>query len=254
MKGVMTMNDEILSLIKFYKEDKITRHVLEKELTLKLAGNRKLFFEIVDNKSHNTATSFILAVLPYADCGVIKSRMIIDANVFRIYEAKEILKMINLELSNVTARMRKFYKFIKKAEVPPVSESLAFFLGLYKDTLISLKTLDFNQISKASILPRTEDIDKLITAANNNTSSIESLIERVYVADILPEAIITFAKDLSKSLNDCDIIRVVDSQDVNDLPSINAYFNRIEAVCTSTYGARPMSTKIRHDYIPETNQ
>ena len=55
-------------------------------------------------------------------------------------------------------------------------------------------------------------------------------------------------------MNSDTFIRVVDSDDINDLPSINAYFNRIENVCTSTYGAKPVSTKIRHDYIPETNQ
>ena len=254
MKGVMTMNDEILSLIKFYKEDKITRHVLEKELALKLAGNKKLFFEIVDSKSHNTATSFVMAVLPYEDCGVIKSKIIIDANVFGVYEAKEILKMINLELANLTTRLKKFYRFIKKANNPPISESLAFFLSLYKDTLVSLKTLDFNCISKASILPRVEELDKLIEAANDNVGSVESLIERISIADVLPEEIVTFAKELSAHMNSDVMIRVVDSDDVNDLPSVNAYFNRIEAVCTSTYGAKPHSTKIRHDYLPETNQ
>jgi hypothetical protein len=55
-----------------------------------------------------------MAVLPYEDCGVIKSKIIIDANVFRVYEAKEILKMINLELANLTTRLKKFYRFIKK--------------------------------------------------------------------------------------------------------------------------------------------
>ena len=248
------MNDEILSLIKFYKEDKITRHVLEKELTLKLAGNKKIFFEIVDTRSHNTATSFVLSTLPYVDCGVIKSKFIIDANAFRIYEAKEILKMINLELSNHTARIRKFYKFIKTANIPPISESLVFFLGLYRDTLSTLKTLDFNIISKVSILPRIEDIDSIIKSSNDNEISVDTLIERISIADLLPEEVISFAKKLSEDMNSDTFIRVVDSDDINDLPSINAYFNRIENVCTSTYGAKPVSTKIRHDYIPETNQ
>ena len=137
---------------------------------------------------------------------------------------------------------------------PPTSEVLAFFLNLYKDTLITLRSLDFNKISKEGVLPRVEEVDKLIDAANNNTGSIESLIERIAVADILPEGVITFAKELSQHLNNDVMIRVVDTQDVNDLPSINAYFNRIESVCTSTYGAKPISVKIKHDYTPETNQ
>ena len=248
------MQNEILPLIRFYKEGKITEHVLEQELTMKLSGAKKLMFDIVSDKKSAASSTFGLAVLPYEDCGMIKGKMLIDNAVFNIYEPVEILKMIDLELSNYQQRIAKFYKFIKKHENPPVSESLAFFLKLYKETLVTIKSLDFNKISKAGILPKEEVVDDLIKSADSGECPYE-LIERISVGDVLPSQIVDAAKKLSDDLNNVVMMRVVENgEDVNDLPSMNMYHNKIMSVCTSTYGGYPFSNPIKHDYLPDTNQ
>ena len=246
--------NELVSLIDFYKENKITRHVLEKELTMKLAGAKKLFFEIVATNGINSATSFVIATLPYEDCGVIKGKILIDSAAFEIYESKELLKMINLELSYYTQRIARFHKLIKKNDVPPVSESLVFFLSLYKDTLTTLKSLDFNKLSKANVLPSENTINDIIKSIENNEYSLHEIIEKISVEKIVPKEMVKAAEELSEHLNSSVVIRVVDTDDFNDLPSINTYHNRIAAVCTSTYGAEPLSVQIKHDYVPSTNQ
>ena len=249
------MHNEIISLIRFYKEDKITEHVLEQELTMKLSGAKKLIFDIVSDKKSSTASTFGIAVLPYEDCGMIKGKFLIDKAVFNIYEPTEILKMINIELSNYQQRISKFYRFIKKHENPPVSESLVFFLELYRDTLATITTLDFNKLSKAGILPKEDVINSLIKTADSNELSLHELIEKISVSDVIPAQIIEAAKNLSDHLNDAVVMRVVENgDDVNDLPSVNMYHSKIQSVCTSTYGGYPYSTQIKHNYLPDTNQ
>ena len=252
---VIMVQNEIIPLIRFYKEDKITEHVLEQELTMKLSGAKKIIFDIISDKKSSPSSTFGLALLPYEDCGIIKGKMLIDKAVFNIYEPAEILKMLDLELSNYQQRISKFYRFIKKHENPPVSESLVFFLKLYKETLITIKSLDFNKISKAGILPKEDTIDELIKSAESGECPLHELIERISVSDVLPNQIIDAAKNLSDHLNGAVVIRVVENgEDVNDLPSINMYHSKIQSVCTSTYGGYPFSTPIKHNYTPETNQ
>lgn len=248
------MHNEIISLIRFYKEDKITEHVLEQELTMKLSGAKKLTFDIISEKKCSPSATFGIAVLPYEDCGMIKGTMLIDRAVFNIYEPVEILKMIELELGNYQQRISKFYRFIKKHENPPVSESLVFFLNLYKETLSTIKSLDFNKISKAGILPKEEAVDELIKAADSGDCPIHELIERINVSDTIPSKIVDAAKNLSDHLNDAVTIRVVENGDVNDLPSVNMYHSKIMSHCTSTYGGYHHSTPIKHNYVPDTNQ
>jgi hypothetical protein len=250
--------DDLAKMIELYKNDKITKFALEKELIgsyLKVTYPLKITFCISEDHTGPSGSTFGLIAIPkISPSGTIVEICIDKDAIKNAFTPEEMVKIIFIETLNIQKTIKTHSRFMLDNAGGPISlgQAVAMFLDTHKDTLEEIMEYA-PEVLKNKPIPSIEKIEELIKLLEDPAQKSEEIVEKVVVEGILPKKSIEAAKELVKSFKENlrgeeNTGKVSDPDNV----SINTFKTHTRTFVDGTY--QIPGKKIAHDYEPDTNQ
>jgi hypothetical protein len=249
--------DELAQMIELYRNDKITKFALEKELIssyLDVAYPLKITFCISEDHIGPSGNTFGLVSIPKVSTTSSILEICVDKEAVKnAFTPQEIVKLILVETLNAQKTMKTYSKFVLEHTGGPVSlaQAAELFLDIYKDSME--KFFEYiPEVLKDKNLPKLERIEEVMDMLEDPSQKSEEIVEKITVEGLLPRKAIDAAKELVNSFK--ETLRKEDIVDTSnpDVLSINPFTKHVRTFVDGTY--QIPGKKIAHDYKPDTNQ
>jgi hypothetical protein len=251
---------EVIQLFELYRENKITKYTLERELTHvygQVAYPATLFVEVLEETSGPSGRTFGFVSIPKISRTITTVGIYIDEDSIRnVFTPEELVKMILVEANSIQKTLKQYSKFVLDYtdSIVGLSETASLFLNMYRSMRERISEA-IPGICKDKPVPRMEDIDTLIVSLNDGEQPVSEIVEKIVVDGVLPKKSIEAAKELIESLK--ETIRKEDTdkkfKDLDpNIPSSNIFKTYVRTFVDGTY--QIPGKVISHDYEPDTNQ
>lgn len=235
----------IAEMISLYKENKITKYVLERELSHLLGDDWEV--RITSNAKATTTTTYGIFPMPEKRLNGLHVVCFIDECALEsFYSAEELVERLQLIAPMKQTFIKSFFKLLvnHKNSALMFSDVIACFLRIYQSCIqyLSVPGKDF--------IPSNSTILELISSFEND-EEVRKNIERLTINNIIPKDVIAAAETLvhdSAGISDEPTIAISDIP----LPSVNLGRQEIRTFCDGTYELGHKD--IPWDYTPSTNQ
>lgn len=229
------MNETITSLLKLYKDGKITEYVLEKEFA-KYIGDKVGVKILVD--STNTNTSYVAFVIPEKHVEGLYLNIIFDRKaLFNLYDENEIIAILDKLKEKKFAFIKKYYDFIteKAGQEITFSEAMGFLLNLYAFYRgdLAFKNTEF--------LPSEDEILKVADKFNVGQGTQEDT-ENLLVKHYISYPIIAFVE---KYVTESSKIYLS-----SNTPTVDALNDEIGAFCKDQWAVPFGHVEIPYNHKP----
>jgi hypothetical protein len=254
---------ELAQIIELYKNDKLTKYVVEKELV-----NAARFFiktgvgisvKIESDEGSNTSSTYLSATMP----GVMNIEdltVLLDEDAVKnILSPEEVVKVFTTECMNNQAILKEYSRFLlsHSNEDITVIDALETFLNLYKISMNAHEEKVPEIVSKLrekKMYPESDCIIKELENLNSNEEKIDIVLERLIVSDTLPTVFVKRSKEVAQKIrNHYKKIETIDVRYSDENPHVNNFQKQRIAATDGKY-VNMKGKEIAHDYKPTTNQ
>lgn len=241
----MFEEQHIAELISLYNENKLTKYVLEKELSNFLGDDWMV--QIVSQAKATTTTSYGIFVMPEKLPITLHVICYIDECALKnFYTPEELCKALHSLAGMKQFFIKSLFKLLKEhsENVLTFSDVIACFLKLYKASFSCL------EVEGKDFLPTPMQLDSLILAFENEANVRENT-EALTAGNIVPCEVVEAAHKISHDFIEKvsgPIVKFVDEMH----PVQDLYGQHARSFCDGTY--KLSSNQIPWDYTPSTNQ
>ena len=232
------MYETLESLLKLYKNDKVTDYVVEKEFA-KYIGDHVGVKIIKDAATSNT--SYVAFVIPEKHVEGFYLNIILDKFALNKYNESEIITILNKLKEKKFIFTKKYHEFLtdKSGNEVTFSDAMGFLLNLY-----SLYRNDL-AFKCDEYLPAEDEILKIADKYNTGEATQEDT-ENLLVKHFINYAIISY---IEKYVNES-----IKLDFTGDKPRVNDFGDEIDAFSKDQTFVPFGHVEIKHDYKPSTNQ
>jgi hypothetical protein len=259
--------ETLVNIINFYKQSKITKSSAELELSKAVSesiGQEDVVqVKIIEEKDASTNSTFGIVSMPEKTGERIHLSILIDKDALsNLMTPEEILSIMEGELENYQKILKDYSKFIKsKGETElSISDTLSFFLGLYKDSLERLSKNQkelYEKLRSSLTIQSVESIDSEIKAIESGNFDLATIFERLLLSKKMPQEFEKAAKAIASiTHNSISQTSKIPLFYRDEEPVMNQFYQQRKALSDGTYDIekKGRSQKIEHNYLPKTNQ
>jgi hypothetical protein len=187
---------ELAQTIELYKNDKLTKYVVEKELAaaakLLILTDVGITVKIESDEGSNTSSTYLSATMP----GVMNTTsmtILLDEDAVRnILSPQEVVQVFTTECMNNQAILKEYSRFLLSYsnEDITVSDALETFLRLYKisvDAAEEKVPAIVKKLREKKMYTTTEAIVKELDCLNSGEEKLDLILERLIVSDTLEQ-------------------------------------------------------------------
>ena len=244
------MYEKLHEIVELYKNKKVSKLVLEKEIMLAMACNIDVEAIVTAPIMASTNITYGVAMLPDKRNGRFSLKVLIDNRIFenRMLSSGAIARMILENFKNREQILSEFNKLLKK-DIVFIDYTTIYttLLRIYRISLMINRATcaEFPEVLR--ILPTVEKLDQDINMLENGEMSLEQKKEQLRVDGFLCQDFIDFANRVEEIRNKNVI--TVDLSNA-DAPIENAEYDNIKSYCNPPYDDNYKVTQIPYDYIP----
>lgn len=236
------LNPALENIVRLFREDKISKYVVEREFYNALEDNLRSEVCIVD--SNSLKNTFGITTIPSKKDDYLYTKYIVDKSLFNLpLTDEEIVKMFFDEerMSNkILMMLSKF--LIQNNDIEfGVREALAFFAKTFRQSMLNISKPIFDKLKKLNKVVTFTELESLINELEDGSDSLTMVIENIRVSSLMPNELIDEAKKVAKT--HFDKINNIDT------PELNTIQKSVEGLITSEY--RKGSKEVPHDYRPK---
>jgi hypothetical protein len=259
--------EALVNIINFYKQSKITRNSAELELSKAVSEtigqDDVVQVKIIEEKDSSTNSTFGIVSLPEKTGERVHISILIDKDaVMNLMSPEEILALLETELDEYQTVLKDYSKFLKsKGENElSVSDTLVFFLGLYKDSLERFSKSHkevYDRLRNLSTIQSAASIESEIKAIESGNFELSTISERLLLSKKMPHEFEKAAKALASiSQNNISQTSKIPLFYRDEEPVMNQFYQQRRALSDGTFDIekKGRSSKIEHNYLPKTNQ
>lgn len=240
--------EQLANLVRLYKENKTTKYILEKELTVFMGNHCEVY--IVEDSAPSTSMSYGVFVIPEQRSNGIYLMYFVDRSaLFNFYSEKEFVLAMKQLKADQQKVFHEYSNFMKSTAANSVSfnEIFAEYLRLYGIIRASLQTSGTNN----DFLPSDKSITEMVVKFEDGLAN-EQDVENLKINDVVPFKAIELARKFSEK-SGSDEVNVIFNKSALETPSMNLGRQEVlELVNSETdyIGHKD----IKYDYLPSTNQ
>jgi hypothetical protein len=255
---------ELEQLINLYKDSKITQYALESELTKSMTEflyPMKVIVSIVKQDAGHSGSTFGVKSLPEVNSKDNTMLIAIDNSaLLNLFSTEDLIKIFKEEAYYSQHVLKEYSRFLisKLGSDASLSESLIFFMRLYRDSLKNLSEklpLVITKLQENKSLVTIEQLEAEMADIAQGKEKIELAIEKLVVKGLLPLISVEKARQLTQvianSAREDESLKLFTNPHE---PAMNQFRQKQRALSDGTYSNKPKSTIIPFDYEPETNQ
>jgi hypothetical protein len=259
--------ETLVNIINFYKQSKITKSSAELELSKSVSEaigqDDVVQVRIVEEKDSSTNSTFGIVSMPEKTGERVHLSLLIDKDaLMNLMSPEEILALLETELEDYQKILKDYSKFLKsKGENElTVSDTLSFFLNLYKDSLERFSKAHkevYQKLRDLSTIQSVASIESEIKAIESGNFELSTIFERLLLSKKMPQEFEKAAKSLTNiSHNNLSQTSKVPLFYKDEEPVMNQFYQQRRSLSDGTFDIekKGRSTKIEHNYLPKTNQ
>jgi hypothetical protein len=254
---------ELAQTIELYKDDKLTKYVVEKELAiaakLLIKTGVGITVKIESSDGSNTSSTYLSATMP-SIMNVNNLTILLDEDAVRnILSSEEIVKVFTTECMNNQAILKEYSKFLlsHSDEDITVIDALEVFLTLYKISINAHEEKIPEIVSKLrekKMYPDSDAIIKELEKLNSGEEKIDITLERLIVSDVLPTSFVKRSQEVAQKIrNHYKKVETLDAIYSDEQPHVDNFQKQRVAATDGKY-ANMKGKEIAHNYKPSTNQ
>lgn len=229
------MNQELINIIDYYKEDSIDKDVAEKEIAKCLSLNNVYIDVLIDDLENKNNSSYIAMVVPEKRSDVFRETFVIDKNIIlNILPSNKVALLIELMEASVPTMNSLYYNFLHEHFETETSflECIQLFIKLYCNFIINISDDTFPEISDFKEFVQ-QDTSNILLAIQSENESSDKIVNHILLNHTLPKFALTCAETLFKQINipSTDVCPKVEDQ---DFPESNIMYAETASHSTGT--------------------
>ena len=202
---------ELAQTIELYKNDKLTKYVVEKELAnaakLLILTDVGITVKIESDEGSNTSSTYLSATMPGIMNTTSMTILLDEDAVKNILSPEEVVQIFTTECMNNQAILKEYSRFLLgySNEDITVSDALETFLRLYKISVAAAEEkvpVIVSKLREKKMYPTTEAIVKELDCLNSGEEKLDLILERLIVSDTLPTALVKRSQEVAQKIRE----------------------------------------------------
>jgi hypothetical protein len=252
--------EEMKRLLSMYREGKITKFALEKELNTDVYGMAipsQVNIEFDLGHVGSSGSTYLMAVKPYFSPRS-GATIIVDNNALSIFTDAEIIDGIVAIIHSLPNVMSIFYNMSNDGDT--VFKALEGYIRLFKSSLeTAMAQIQDPERKKAlsQAVMSDKDFEDLLAEAKGETLPIGDFKEKLMLLGTFPTQLVKEAEDLAMRRHRESVTEIHDDflrDDDPNIPTANKYHDHRKKYVDGTYDHDKLNKEIPFDYKPSTNQ